>query len=100
MEIRKQPVKTTEIPLKDAYEGWKFTARTNPPIKAFGHIASGNFERIVTGLSKIIIKWNFVDEEGKPLSEPTEDTIGDCPLDLITMVSQEYMEEITKLPQA
>jgi len=92
------PVKTKDMALDGDYEGWNFTARTNPPIAAFGHIASGDFDRIVLGLSRIIRVWNFVDEEGEPLLPPSQETIGELPLDLLTGIANKYVAELSTLP--
>ncbi len=97
--MRKMPVKTATVNLKDEYEGWNFVARTNPPIGVFGLVASGNFDKIVEGLSLIIRSWNFVDEEGKDLEVPSVDTVSYLPLDLITMVANEYVGAINAVPK-
>ena len=97
---RKLPVKTQVIELVEEYAGWNFTARINPPIRAFGDVASGDFDRTVKGLAQIIREWNFVDEDGKEMSAPNIDTIGDLTLDLVTAVANRYVEELAKLPPA
>jgi hypothetical protein len=100
MSIRKLPVKTAIVKLTDEFEGWEFTARTNPPIKVFTNVTSGELDRIIRGLSKIILSWNFVNEEGASVADVTEDTIGDLPLDLLTAVANGYVGELNKLPKA
>jgi len=97
---RKLPIRTQVIELTDEYEGWNFTARTNPPIRAFGDVASGDFDRIVKGLAQIVRAWNFVDEAGDNMLVPSIETIGDLPLDLVTAVANRYVEELSKLPPA
>ena len=97
---RKQPVKTKPIALDGEYAGWECTVRTNPPLKAFGDVASGNFDRIITGLAAIIKAWNFVDEEGGLLPPPSTTTISELPLDLATAVANKYVGEISTLPPA
>ena len=81
MTERKMPIKTATIALNGDWLGWEFTARTNPPLKLFGDLASGEFDRIIASLAKVLISWNFVDEEGLPLGEPNEDTVGELPVD-------------------
>lgn len=105
VEKRKQPVKTMWVvihgtPEKPSdYEGWGFTARTNAPIGAFGHVSSGSFDRIVEGLSQIIIrKWDFVDEEGNDLPVPSKEQIALLPTDLAIACANAYVEEMGKLP--
>jgi hypothetical protein len=104
-EKRKQPVKTAVVTIHGTpetpndYEGWWFTARTNAPIGAFGDISSGSFDRIIAGLSKIIIRtWNFVDEEAEDLPAPSEQTIAGLPTDLAISCANAYVEAMTKLP--
>jgi hypothetical protein len=98
--MRKAPIKTATVVLKDDYEGWQFTARINPPINAFGNIASGNFDRMIKGLGAIIIDWNFVDENGAPLDQPSDLTVGGLSLDLVTMLANEYIAEVNRVPKA
>lgn len=63
----KMPYRTAKVELDGAFEGWWFLARTNPPIRAISDMYSGNFDRMVRGLSEIVLDWNFVDEEGNNL---------------------------------
>jgi hypothetical protein len=97
---RKMPVKTATIHLKGDYEGWSFVARTNCPIGAFADIASGSFDRVVRGLAKIVVSWDFVNEEGVLLPPPTEEIIGSLPFDLATEVANVFVENINTLPKA
>ena len=97
---KKEPIRTREMALDGEFEGWEFTARTNPPISVFGDVASGNFDRIVLGLSKIIVAWNWVDTEGVEIAAPTIDTIGERPVDLLTAVANKYVTELSTLPPA
>ena len=98
--MRKLPIKTTELKLTGEWEGWDCTVRTNPPVSVFADIASGDFDRIVSGIAKIIRKWNFVDEEGIAFAEPSLATVGELPIELITVVANSYVSELTKLPPA
>ncbi len=94
---KKEPVVLRDMTLENEYEGWEFTARTNPPISAFGDVASGDFDRIVLGLSKIVRAWNFVDENGEELAPPTVETLRERPLDLLTAVANKYVSELSTL---
>ncbi|MFA6016440.1 MAG: hypothetical protein WC742_15385 [Gallionellaceae bacterium] len=94
---RQEPVKTREMSLEGEYEGWEFSARTNPPISAFGDVASGDFDRIVTGLAKILRGWNFVDENGVELPPPDATVIRERPLDLLTAIANKYVTELSTL---
>ena len=96
-KLNPMPVKTKLIQLTGEYEGWEFEARINPPLSVFGDLSSGEFVRIAPALTKIVRSWNFVDEEGKPLPNPSIDTINELPLELITDMSNKFVAELTTL---
>jgi hypothetical protein len=100
MDKRKLPVITREIALKNEWEGWSFTARMNPPIKTFGLVASGDFDKIIEGLSMIVRDWNYVDEDGEPMPLPSIESIGNLPVDLMNVTANRFVEEMTSLPPA
>lgn len=95
---RKMPIKTEVIALTGDWDGWSFTARTNAPISVFSDIASGEFQRIIHGLAKVIRAWNFVDEEGGECPAPSAASIGELPLELVTAIANAFVDELTKLP--
>lgn len=69
---RRMPVKTQKIQLGGEWDGWEFTARTNPSISVFDKLTSGDFHLICEALGECILGWNFVDEEGEPMLPPDE----------------------------
>ena len=91
---RKMPIKTATISLNGDYEGWEFTARINPPLRIFGDLSSSEFDRITSALSEVLLSWNFVDEQGVSLGEPSEETVGELPVDLATLVASEFAEQV------
>lgn len=91
------PVKTATIELTGDYEGWEFEARMNPPLSIFGDLSSGEFERIAPALAKIVRSWNFIDESGVPLGNPSKDAINELPLELVTEMSNKFIEKLTTL---
>ena len=96
--VRKLPVKIKTIKLDKEWEGWEFTARTNVKIKVFSKVSSGDIDKMIEGMCSIIQSWNFVDEEGNDMPPPSEDTIGDLTVDLLTAISNAYVKELTDLP--
>jgi hypothetical protein len=98
--MRKLPITEKEIELKGEWEGWSFTARMNPPMKVFGLVASGDMDKISEGLALIVRAWNFVDEEGAPMADPSQGAIGDLPINLVNAISSRYVEEMTVVPPA
>lgn len=97
MTIKKMPVRMTKVALDGDYEGWEFEVLTNPKLSVFGDLSSGEFDRIAIALSKIVRSWNFVDENGDPLPQPSIDAIQELPLDLVTLISNKFVEELSKL---
>jgi hypothetical protein len=96
--MRKAPIKTVAVKLTGAWEGWEFTARTNAPVGVLKWFASGDLENIVRGVAKIIVDWNFVNENGEPYS-PTIDGIDEnMDGDLLSAVANAYVEKLTSLP--
>jgi len=96
---RKMPIKTAEIKLEGDWEGWNFTARTNPTLGTFADAASGDFDRMAAALSAMVTGWDFVDEEGNPLPQPKEEGATSLlPLDLTSTVISSIMDRIAKLP--
>jgi hypothetical protein len=64
------PVRTREVELDGEWEGWNFTARTNPPIRVLDQLQSDRFADICGALGQVIRTWNFVDERGDALPGP------------------------------
>jgi hypothetical protein len=103
--MRKLPVKLKQIQLVGEWEGWEFTARTNPTMATLEEMGSGDIRRICGALGKVVTEWNFVDEDGNPLinpreSESPEDLILSLPLDLATAMAQSISGEIVSVPPA
>jgi hypothetical protein len=68
----KMPKRTKEFKLTGDYEGFEFTADLLVPVSVFSYIQTGNWDLIQAALRFILVSWNFVDEEGKPLPQPQE----------------------------
>lgn len=99
--IRKLPVRTRDIAMKTPWEGWNFSARMNPPVRVFEDIASGDFARIIDGMTTVILSWNWVDENGEPLPDPSRVIIANnIPIDLLTSAANAWVAEMTNVPPA
>ena len=94
---RRMPIKLETFQLSGDYEGWEFTARVNPPVGILDELQSGDSERVYSVLSWLIKKWNFVDEDGKPLGDPSPETIRQLPLDLLFMILDKITDKIGEL---
>ena len=98
------PVKIRTITLFEDYEGWAFIARTNPPSSFFDEFARDDLsigERADL-LAIAIREWNFVDENGEELGDPTPEKLRSLPPDLLLMVMRTYDEAVgeeTSIPK-
>lgn len=97
MTVRKAPINKATVQLTGPWEGWEFTARTNPPIGVLKWFSSGDLELIIKGIARIMLEWNFVDENGEPYP-PTPDAM-DSNMDgeLLSAVANAYLERLTTL---
>ncbi len=98
---RRLIIKKREVAIKEGeFAGWSFTAVMNPPLRTIEDLTSPGISRMVDGLARILVPpWNFVDENGEPMGDPSPDTIRELPTDLIAAISEAYIAETTALPQ-
>lgn len=69
-EQRRMPVRIARIDLAGDYEGWWADMRINPPFWVFESLSSDDLAEMKAALSSLIKAWNFVDEDGIPLTDP------------------------------
>jgi hypothetical protein len=70
--LMKMPKRTKVIKLDDDYEGFECTILTSFPMAVFSYFKTGQWDLIQSALKMILVDWNFVDTEGKPLPQPGE----------------------------
>jgi hypothetical protein len=100
MEKRRLIIRTKKMTISEGdYAGWSFEAITNPPLRVIEELTGGTIASMVTGLSRIVKSWDFVDEEGELMASPSEDAIRELPIDLLNQISSVYIKETTALPQ-
>src|SRR5580765_8886550 len=93
----RMPVKTVTIKF-DAigYEGWWVKMRTNPKASVYdGFLANAQeeTEKEWDAWKSIVMEWNFVDEEGKPLPLPKDGLEkNQLPYDIQAHMVREYVE--------
>ena len=95
--LRRLAVRIKEVHLNGEFQGWSFVCRTNVPWSVLEGMQSGNYERIRDELAKILISWDFVDEEGRPMPKPSPESISALPFDLMTAVLEGATEAIMAL---
>lgn len=88
--VRKLPIVVKRIEIQDGpYAGWWAEMRTNPPMRVMDEMRTSQDPEKV--LASLIIEWNFVDEEGTPL---TPAQIGEIPPDLYKALYRRYTDEV------
>jgi hypothetical protein len=99
MSDRRMPIRKRQVNLIGDFDGWFFTGILNPPLRVIEDLTSGETSKLATGIARVVAApWNFVDEFGKDLPEPSLEVIRDLPIDLIEAIAKAYMEEQGKLP--
>lgn len=97
--IRRMPGPRIEkVQLNGQWQGWEYEAQLNVSFEALANVASGDFERMLGGLSEIVRSWNFVDYEGELLPDPSPDEIRKLPWDLVTAMATAYEKRVRQLP--
>jgi hypothetical protein len=93
----KMPVKMAKIKLDGDYEGFEFTARTNYSVGMAEEITSGDVGRMIDAFAVIVTDWNFVDEDGKSLGDPSDrDSMKEVPLEMLNLMSDAIVAEVTE----
>ena len=98
--VRRMPVRTCKLQLEGDFAGFELVMRLNPNLRVIKDMASGDMDALTAALGEVILQWNFPDEEGKPMPAPSQETIEELPIDLITLIAERYQQEINKLPPA
>lgn len=94
----KMPVRTKDIALGGEWDGWTLTVRRNAPLDVVLRLQGlatdeGSLAGLIATLPDIIIRWNFVDEQGAPLPL-TAEGCRQLPLDLFRAVMEGFGEVI------
>jgi len=86
---RKMPVVTRKIEISEGpYAGWWVEMRTNPPMRVIDDLV---LSMDAAEFAKLVVAWNFVDEDGAPL---TAEQIFEIPPDLFKVLWQLYLKEV------
>lgn len=86
--------KVKDFDFSDTYEGFKATVWVNPPFIILEKLQSRNTKEIYEAVRDLVVKWNFVDEEGKEVNNTVEDIRDKVPADLILRIVQDVSGEI------
>ncbi len=106
-DVERKPIfREKVIELSGEWAGWFITALANPSMRTVQEFASlkdeeaVNLDRIAALLGRVVTGWNFEENEGVPMSKPSEERIKDLPLDLVGEMMRAYVDGITQNPPA
>ncbi|HKD00637.1 MAG TPA: hypothetical protein VKG20_21525 [Methylomirabilota bacterium] len=93
------PIKTVEVLCDDAgYPGWHASLRTNVRSSTWDDFISSDVEKFWRSLERIVVAWNFADEDGAPLPTPAEGLKWqEMPFDLAQFLVRRYIDEFNRL---
>jgi len=87
------PVRTTRVELEGDYAGFSLEMRSNPPLRLFTEMQdNSDFAKLRDLVRSLIVDWDFVDEDGKPIAVGDLDAVS---IDLFGMIINRYLNTIT-----
>jgi hypothetical protein len=94
MTQSKPNFRTVEVSLSAPFDGWKATLRAEGvAARVFIELQSGNVERALTAVERLIVSHNFLDESGQPAK-----SVLDAPMDALTDTITKWSEAVAALP--
>jgi hypothetical protein len=94
MSQSKPQFRTVDITLSAPFEGWTATMKAEGvPARIFIELQSGSVERALTALERLVIKHNFLTEDGEPAKQ-----VLDAPMDALSDAITKWSEAVAALP--
>ena len=94
MAQNKPNFRTVQVSLSAPFEGWTATMRAEGvPARIFIELQSGNVERSMKAMERLIVAHNFLDETGEPAASAL-----DAPMDALTDAIQKWSDAVAALP--
>ncbi len=94
MTQAKPSFRTVEIALAAPFDGWTATMRAEGvPARVMIDLQSGSVERALNAMERLIIKHNFLTEDGEPVA-----SVLDAPMDALTQAVERWSEAVAALP--
>jgi hypothetical protein len=86
--------RTVDITLSSPFDGWTATMKADGiPARVFIELQSGDVERSLEAVARLIVKHNFLDDEGVAAK-----SVLDAPMDALTETIQKWSEAVATLP--
>ena len=94
MSQSKPQFRTVDIALSAPFEGWTATMKAEGvPARVFIELQSGSVERALTALERLVVKHNFLTEDGEPAKQ-----VLDAPMDALSDAITKWSEAVAALP--
>jgi hypothetical protein len=94
MTQAKPSFRTVEIALAAPFDGWTATMRAEGvPARVMIDLQSGSVERALNAVDRLIVKHNFLNEDGEPAA-----SVLDAPMDALTQTVERWSEAVAALP--
>ena len=94
MAASKPSFRTVEVSLGAPFDGWKATMKAEGvPARVFIDLQSGNVERAMHAVERLIVEHNFLTETGDEA-----ESVLDAPMDALTEVIGKWSEAVAALP--
>jgi hypothetical protein len=94
MAQSKPDFRTVEVKLPAPFEGWTATMRAEGvPARVFIELQSGNVERSMKAVERLIVSHNFLDESGEPAA-----SVLDAPMDALSEAISRWSDAVAALP--
>jgi len=94
MAQAKPSFRTVEVRLAAPFDGWEATMKAEGvPARILIDLQSGEAERAMRAVERLIVKHNFLTDDGEPAK-----TIIDAPMDALTQTVEKWSEAVAALP--
>jgi hypothetical protein len=94
MSQSKPQFRTVDVTLSAPFDGWTATMKAEGvPARVFIELQSGNVERALTALERLVVKHNFLDENGEPAQQ-----VLDAPMDALSDAITKWSDAVAALP--
>jgi hypothetical protein len=94
MSQSKPQFRTVDITLSAPFDGWTATMKAEGvPARVFIELQSGNVERALNALERLVVKHNFLNEDGEPAKQ-----VLDAPMDALSDAITKWSDAVAALP--
>jgi hypothetical protein len=94
MSQSKPQFRTVDVNLSAPFDGWTATMKAEGvPARVFIELQSGSVERALNALERLVVKHNFLDENGEPAKN-----VLDAPMDALSDAITKWSDAVAALP--